>query len=200
MSDIDTLFASLARPALSPLCDHDRPAAAKFSNLVRVAPIVRDGSGWQFHPRGDDAPLGAWRWIVAVRDGCPITPHGWTDMAHHCGNAMCEPIVDLAALSIDFRRSLGTLYGVVDVIGTPQEPGWNDALRLRRDPLAWMTGCMHGVALLRPVADCAAYLRGFSEIITDDLRHGQVIEAALRRAYAGPTIRVPEPAQAGRAA
>lgn len=189
---LEDLFGMLALPHNSPLRHHARPPAANCGSLVRAAPIVKDGARWQFHPGADKAPLGAWRWIVAVRDGCPHPPHGWEERAHHLANATAEPIVDLAAVSVDFRRSNGTMFNVADVIGTPQLAGWTNDLRLRRDPLSWLADGCYGAALLQPVSVCAPFLRSFAEIITDDIDHGSALEEALRRAYRGPRIFVAE--------
>jgi hypothetical protein len=156
------------------------PFAAWCSPLgVRVAPIVLEGDTFQLHP-SPSAPAKAWRIIIAVRDAAP----SWTEIER----AVAGDIVDLAAISLNGDRVIATLTGTTDAIGVsvfaPQP-----SIHLRPSPVDWLRGC-RGAVLCRPVAQSAPFLRQFDTIITDTVAHGEVIQAALRRAYQGPMLKV----------
>lgn len=159
------------------------PFAAWCSPLgVRAAPIVLDGDTFQLHP-SPSAPAKAWRIIIAVRDAAP----SWTEFER----AVAGDIVDLAAISLNGDRVIATMTGCTDAIGVSAfDP--QPSIHLRASPVDWLRGC-HGAVLCRPVAQSIDFLRGFQAIITDTVAHGEAVQAALRRAYHGPDIKVASP-------
>jgi hypothetical protein len=147
--------------------------------IARAAPIVLDGDQFQIHP-SPSAPAKAWRVTIAVRDA----PPSWSEFER----AVAGDIVDLAAISLTGDRVIATLTGCTDAIGVsvfdPQP-----VLHLRASPVVWLRGC-RGAVLCRPIAQSIDYLRGFDHIVADSIAQGAAIQAALRRAYRGPDIRV----------
>lgn len=173
----DTTFHALRAVANSPL--RDCPIAVWCHPLlVRAAPIVLEHGIFQIHP--GPAREGAWRPVMAIRDGFP----SWSDQERAIGG----DIIDLAAISLNGDRVIGTLLGLADAIGSPQsEP--SRSIHLRGSPAAWLRGC-DGAVLTRSLAASADWLRQFDVIVADTPAHGEGVQAALRRAYRGPDIRV----------
>lgn len=185
MDDVE--FYRLPRIWNSPLAarwtHHPRPS------ILACAPIVVDGLEFQLHPAGQSAPAKAWRPIVAIKTGLPSQPD--------FDAAITGEIVDYAALSPSADRVLATMYGIEDVIGHPPDELFSDArgvrsIRLRRSPSLWLDD-LQGAVLVRSLSDSADFLRQFDVIVADDVSHGEAIQVALRRDYAGPSIRVSAP-------
>jgi hypothetical protein len=44
--------------------------------------------------------------------------------------------------------------------------------------------------LCKPLAQCVPFLRQFDQIVTDTVEQGEAIQAALRRQYQGPKVRI----------
>ncbi len=157
--------------------------------IVRAAPITTSGTEFQIHPAFASAPPRAWRPIVAIRVGLP----SWDDFK--C--AVAGEIIDFAALSPSADRVIATHDGLVDLIGNPPDELFSDArglrsINLRSTPAIWI-GDLTGAVLVRSLAASAAFLRQFDKIVCDDLRHAESLQSALRREYAGPSVRVREP-------
>ena len=167
------------------------PLAATWSlplrpTILRAAPVVVDGLEFQIHPAANDAPHRAWRPVVAIRVGLP----SWDDF--RC--AVAGEVIDYAALSPAADRVLATHDQLADVIGNPPDELFCDArgqrlIRLRRTPAAWLAD-LTGAVLVRSLAASTAFLRDFDAVVADDVKHGEAIQAALKRDYAGPSIRV----------
>ena len=157
--------------------------------IIRAAPIMFDCGEFQLHPDPTSAHPGAWHPIAAVRVGLP----SWDD--ERC--AVAGECVEFAALRPDASRVVAQFNHYADVLGSPPDELFASArgasvLRLRRNPAAWLAD-LTGAVLLRPFPDAAPFVRTFQFVVCDDLRHGEVVDRALRRAYKGPQIRVVAP-------
>jgi hypothetical protein len=168
----------LSTVAESPLADLPY---AKFCHpiLARAAPIFVECGQFNIHP-DPKPPIKSWRVIVAAREA----PPSWSEMER----AIYGDVIDMAAISLSGDRVIASRTGWLNAIGV-DENFPPDIIHVRATPLLWLRS-VQGAFLCKPLAQCVPYLRQFDQIVTDTVEQGEAIQAALRRQYQGPKVRI----------
>lgn len=157
-----------------PLLDEAFGAMGRFLPTILGRGAVMEAGGlFQLHPRQDDAPKRAWRWIVAVREA-----YGSAVDA-----ALFGDIVDLVAVDASMTRPLSRLRGFAPVLGYPQDPTIADSpVRIFASVLRWIHGGFAGVVLIGDRGEQQVYLRACATgIVADDLLHAEALQLKMRR-------------------
>lgn len=202
-------FRRAALPAYSPLRGLDLPPVAQRwpGQILRAAPIFREGDFFQVHPAGKRAPARAWHWIVPIRDA-PASPIGASaslgrfvgtpafdearDLLHRIDvldECLFGEIIDLVAVARDLSRPRARLCGTSPVLGCQDYPEY-ESIRVFSTVGAWLANGCRGVVMVGDDAENLRFLSQFDDVVADDLSHGERLQAALKRAYAGPAIKV----------
>lgn len=202
-------FRRAALPAHSHLRGLDLPRLARRwpGQILRAAPIFREGDFFQVHPAGKRAPAKAWHWIVPVRH-TPAPPINASASLHSfigtpafaevrdlfrridaLDECLFGEIIDLVAVARDLSRPRARLCGTSPVLGCQDYPEY-ESIRVFSTVGAWLASGCRGVVMVGDDAENLRFLGQFDNVVADDLSHGEQLHAALRRAYAGPSVRV----------
>ncbi|WP_264716355.1 hypothetical protein [Limobrevibacterium gyesilva] len=175
---------------------------------------MADGPGyWQPHPHPHRAPLGAWRWVIAVRQG-PVPRFDAVGLydPQEPGDAMRQlhllpsaaeraipvaifggSIVDCLAVDISLTKPPLRLTGFADVLGDPPEWGEDRAvpMRIHRNVRDWLGDFCRGLVLIGADtgAHQAALLRCQSGVVGSDVAHARALKKLIERPHpAAPPI------------
>lgn len=207
--DPDAEFTAMSLPGFSPLRGLPIPPLAHRwpGQILRAAPIVRNGENFQIHPCGKEAPDRAWHWIVPVRAaldepidtsailtsfiGSPlfVEAHDLINRSHVITECLFGEIIDLVAVSRDLSRIIGCMHGNSPILGRQEYPD-HRSIRVFRTVNRWMRANCFGVVMLGSDYDTKQFLDNFKSVVTDDVKHGESLLRAMKRVYAGPEIMV----------